>query len=157
VSPRLSANNNNPVFVKLIRMTYKFEEQQPLVVKLFDIDSTMHRQSDMVPLDRQDFIGEMECQLAQVMGSRGCSYSSGIKNRTHPERARTGTVTIRGEEIKNANGKFVFQLAGEKLDNKVRSRDHLKGIRVWMDFVGGVCVRAGHLRKVGSVPPHFSS
>jgi hypothetical protein len=99
-------------------VTYRFEEQQPLVVRLYDIDSTMHRQSDTVSLDRQDFIGEIECQLAQIMGSRGCCYRANVANKSHTDRAR-GWITVRGEEIKNANAKFIFQLAAEKLDNKV--------------------------------------
>jgi hypothetical protein len=89
-----------------------------LVVRLYDIDSTMHRQGDTVSLDRQDFIGEIECQLAQIMGSRGCCYRANVVNKSHSDRAR-GWITIRGEEIKNANAKFIFQLAAEKLDNKV--------------------------------------
>jgi hypothetical protein len=62
------ANSNSPKFVKLIRAKYKFEEVQNLVLRLYDIDSSLHSRTDQFDLASQDFIGEISCQFAQVRG-----------------------------------------------------------------------------------------
>ncbi len=113
-----SANTCNPKFVKVIRVTYKFEEVQTFVVRMYDVDSTMHTQSDRVNLESQDFLGEIEFKLAQVMGARGTTYRAAVVNKQHSARAM-GHIVVHGEEIKNANAKVTFQLAAERLDNKV--------------------------------------
>ncbi len=113
-----AANTHAPKFVRLIRAKYKFEEVQTLVIKLFDIDSSMHSRAAEVDLQSQDYIGEITCQFAQIMGSRGSMFRGTITNTVHHSRAR-GAITVRGEEIKNCNAKLSIQLAAEKLENKV--------------------------------------
>ncbi len=104
--------------MKLIRAKYKFEEVQTLVIKLFDIDSTVHSRSTDVRLDSQDFLGEMTCQFAQIMSARGSVWRAAITNAAHPSRAR-GHIIVRGEEVKNCNARLSISLAIEKLENKV--------------------------------------
>ncbi len=48
-----AANSNNPKFVRLIRMRYKFEEVQNLVVRLYDVDSKVSGQADTISLQSQ--------------------------------------------------------------------------------------------------------
>jgi hypothetical protein len=107
------------VFVKLIRVSYRFEETQKLVIRLFDVDDAAKTQSTRLDLSKQDFIGEIHTSMAQVMGSRGSSYTGSIQNPSHPSRAK-GTITVRGEEVKNSNALVVLQFVGEALDKKVR-------------------------------------
>ncbi len=104
--------------MRLIRAKYKFEEVQTLVIKLFDIDSSMHSRASDVNLQSQDYIGEMTLQFAQIMSSRGSMFRGAITNTVFPARAR-GAITVRGEEVKNSNAKLSIQLAAEKLENKV--------------------------------------
>jgi hypothetical protein len=85
----------------------------------FDIDSSMHSRSSEVSLESQDFVGEVTCQLAQIMGARGATFTGKIVNSLLPSRSR-GTVTLRGEEVQNANARVAFQVAAEHLENKVR-------------------------------------
>jgi hypothetical protein len=56
--------------------------------------------------------------LAQVMGSRGATFRDNIRNAVSPSRAK-GLLTIRGEEVKNANALITLQLSAETLDKKV--------------------------------------
>ena len=114
-----SANNANPVFVKLIRLQYKFEEVQKLVVQVYDVDTALASQSAALNLGSQDFIGEIECTVAQIMSSRGCSLTQPIKNAGKPGRAK-GTVTLHCEEVKNSNALVHLRLSADALDKKVR-------------------------------------
>jgi hypothetical protein len=80
----------------------------------------MKSQALGVSLGAEDYVGFVECQLAQIMGGRGASYTGRIVN-NHSRARSVGTITIRGEEVKNANAKVSIQFAGEKLDNKARA------------------------------------
>lgn len=53
-------NNLNPRFTTTIQMDYRFEEVQPLRFAIFDIDNATSS------LDDDDFLGDMECTLAEV-------------------------------------------------------------------------------------------
>ena len=44
----------------------------------------------------------MECQLAEVMGSRGARLNRKVSNARDPSRAQ-GSITVHGEEMSNAN------------------------------------------------------
>ena len=105
--------------MNLVRVTYRFEEVQELTFKLYDIDSSMHSRHEAVDVGSQDFIGQIECQLAAVMGSRGCTFTGRVANPMHASRS-VGTLTVRGEEVQNANGLINILLAAEGLENKVR-------------------------------------
>lgn len=56
-------NNLNPEFSKSIEMVYKFEEVQRLKFLVYDIDN------ESVTLDDDDFLGSMQCTLAEVCTS----------------------------------------------------------------------------------------
>ena len=105
--------------MKLVRANYRFEEVQTLVVRLFDIDSTLHARQSAINLASQDFIGEMTCQFAQVMSARGSTLRGPIINVQQHHRSK-GSITIVGEEVANCNAALTIQLSGENLDNKVR-------------------------------------
>ncbi len=168
-----AANNADPVFCKLIRVPYHFEQQQRLVARVYDIDSVTGPTSASIVLERQDFIGsvhtlqfqcnhsdnfvvcagsgEITCMLAQVMGARGATLRENIRNTTTPSRAK-GLLTIRGEEVKNANALITLQLSAEALDKKVslllftcRTNWHCV---TWLDLLH----ISGHVWFLGSVP-----
>ncbi len=101
-------------------MKYKFEEQQALVFRLFDVDTRVTSRSEAVNLQAQEFIGDTECNLSQVMGGRGSTFTGPVVNRSAPHRG-VGTVTIRGEEVKNSNALLTFQFSAQGLDKKVRN------------------------------------
>ena len=57
-------NTLNPDFATKILIGYRFEEQQKLKFKIFDIDS-----SDPI-LENHDFLGEAECTLGQIVSAK---------------------------------------------------------------------------------------
>lgn len=63
-------------------------------------------------------MGEVRCQLSEIMGARGSFVRLNLTNSAAPTRAK-GIVTIVGEETKDSNANFTVQLACEKLANKV--------------------------------------
>jgi hypothetical protein len=125
-----AANHADPVFVRLLRVPFHFEERQRLIARVYDIDSVSGTDSAAVVLERQDFIGEVSCFLADIMGSRGCTFRAAITNTAAPARAK-GTLTIRGEEVRNANALVTLELSAESLDKKVRVLTGVHGVYVF--------------------------
>ena len=57
-------NTLNPEFSTKILIGYRFEEQQKLKFKIYDIDS------DDPILENHDFLGEAECSLGQIVSAK---------------------------------------------------------------------------------------
>ena len=53
-------NNQNPQFIKSVEITYQFEVVQRLRFSVYDIDN------DSASLADDDYLGGMECTLAEV-------------------------------------------------------------------------------------------
>ena len=51
----------NPKFVKAVTVDYRFEEIQHMKICCYDVDNKS------VSLDKQDFIGQVECKLADIV------------------------------------------------------------------------------------------
>ena len=73
-------NSLSPVFIKTVPMTYKFEEVQSLVFRVYDCDTFGvqgakggfdNSASEKIDVSKQDFIGQAECELASIMGAYG--------------------------------------------------------------------------------------
>lgn len=122
--------------MRLIRLTFKFEEQQRLVVRLYDTEESDPdaKVARMVPQDA-DFIGEVQCLIAQIMGARGCLVTMKIVNSVHPSRAK-GSITLHAEEVKNSNALVRLQITGERLDRKVRGFVLQRGTATWFPNAG---------------------
>ena len=60
-------NNLNPEWVTHFTVMYIFEIRQPLLFKVYDVD---HGKADC-DLSKQDFIGEAEVELSQIVNERG--------------------------------------------------------------------------------------
>lgn len=85
-------NSLNPHFATKIKMGYRFEEQQNLLFKIYDIDSRNP------VLDAHDFLGEAECSLGQIVSAG--DFTAPLKD---PKgiRAKAGQqqLCVRAEEI----------------------------------------------------------
>ena len=73
-----TANNNNPKFVKQIRVKYAFEQQQLLVFRLYDVDTVLSSQTQVLDVEKEEFIGEIQCFLSQVMGARASTFEGNV-------------------------------------------------------------------------------
>jgi hypothetical protein len=117
-----ATDNLDPEFVTPFQMTYFFEEQQTVVVKIYDEDVKGSRD-----LSRHDFMGEVSFNLGALIASPGECFSvslyrssrylpSGIRSSstgqtmTIPFGKHRSSVTIRAEELSYCRcvyGRFV--------------------------------------------------
>uniref|UniRef100_A0A2K6SU89 Copine-3 n=1 Tax=Saimiri boliviensis boliviensis TaxID=39432 RepID=A0A2K6SU89_SAIBB len=98
----------NPQFSKTFIIDYYFEVVQKLKFGVYDIDNKTIELSD------DDFLGECECTLGQIVSSKKLTRPLMLKN---GKPAGNGSITISAEEIKD-NRVVLFEMAARKLDNK---------------------------------------
>uniref|UniRef100_A0A672ILI1 Copine-3-like n=1 Tax=Salarias fasciatus TaxID=181472 RepID=A0A672ILI1_SALFA len=98
----------NPNFAKKFVVDYYFEIVQKLKFGIYDIDNKT------IDLSDDDFLGELECTLGQVVSSKKLTRPLVLKNKSP---AGKGTITINAEEIKD-NRVVNFEVEARKLDNK---------------------------------------
>eukprot|EP00743_Colponemidia_sp_Colp-15_P004344 GILK01004686.1.p1 GENE.GILK01004686.1~~GILK01004686.1.p1 ORF type:complete len:580 (-),score=66.12 GILK01004686.1:161-1879(-) len=101
-------DNNNPEFAKTFVVPYFFEEVQILRFRVYDIDN------ESASLDDDDFLGEAQMNLGEVMGARGQSL---IKSLQIKSRA-AGTIIVRGEELQSCRESVRFNITGTKVASK---------------------------------------
>ncbi|XP_030914376.1 copine-3 isoform X2 [Geospiza fortis] len=101
-------NSLNPKFSKKFLIDYYFELVQKLKFGIYDIDNKTYDLSD------DDFLGELECTLGQIVSSRTLTKPLVLKN---GKPAGSGSITITAEEVKD-NRVVVLELEARKLDNK---------------------------------------
>ncbi|KAM7370138.1 hypothetical protein PAMP_011416 [Pampus punctatissimus] len=98
----------SPKFAKKFVIDYYFEIVQKLKFGIYDIDNKT------IDLSDDDFLGELECTLGQVVSSKKLTRPLVLKNKSP---AGKGTITISAEEIKD-NRVVIFEVEARKLDNK---------------------------------------
>uniref|UniRef100_A0A665VV91 Copine III n=1 Tax=Echeneis naucrates TaxID=173247 RepID=A0A665VV91_ECHNA len=104
----------HPKFAKKFVIDYYFEIVQKLKFGIYDIDNKT------IDLSDDDFLGELECTLGQVVSSKKLTRPLVLKNKSP---AGKGTITISAEEI-NDNRVVNFEVQARKLDNKVECYDY---------------------------------
>ncbi|XP_061095045.1 copine-3-like [Conger conger] len=97
-----------PKFAKKFLIDYYFELMQKLKFGVYDIDNKT------IDLGDDDFLGELECTLGQVVSSKKLTRPLVLKNKRP---AGKGAITICAEEIKD-NRVANFEVEARKLDNK---------------------------------------
>ncbi|KAK1332192.1 hypothetical protein QTO34_007878 [Cnephaeus nilssonii] len=98
----------NPAFSKTFIIDYYFEVVQKLKFGIYDIDNKT------VELSDDDFLGECECTLGQIVSSKKLTRPLMLRN---GKPAGKGSITISAEEIKD-NRVVLFEMEARKLDNK---------------------------------------
>ncbi|XP_056105215.1 copine-3 isoform X1 [Rhinichthys klamathensis goyatoka] len=98
----------NPKFAKKFVVDYYFEIVQKLRFAVYDIDNKT------IDLSDDDFLGEFECSLGQIVSSSKLTRPLVLKNK---KPAGKGTITISAEEIKD-NRVVNFEVEARKLDKK---------------------------------------
>ncbi|CAI9605684.1 unnamed protein product [Staurois parvus] len=102
------SNCLNPKFAKKFVIDYYFEVVQKVKFAVYDIDNKTYDLGD------DDFLGECECTLGQIVSSKRLTKPLVMKN---GRPAAKGTITICAEEIKD-NRIVQFEAEARKLDNK---------------------------------------
>uniref|UniRef100_A0A672HDP9 Copine-3 n=1 Tax=Salarias fasciatus TaxID=181472 RepID=A0A672HDP9_SALFA len=77
----------NPRFAKKFVLDYYFEMVQSLKFCVYDIDNNTYN------LDDDDFLGELECTLGQIVSNKQMTRPLLLKNKKY---AGHGTITVRG-------------------------------------------------------------
>ncbi|KAM9235400.1 copine-3 isoform 1-T2 [Leptosomus discolor] len=101
-------NSLNPRFAKKFLIDYYFELVQKLKFGIYDIDNKTFDLSD------DDFLGEFECTLGQIVSSGTLTKPLVLKN---GRPAGRGNIMITAEEVKD-NRVVVLEVEARKLDNK---------------------------------------
>ncbi|XP_028288420.1 copine-3-like [Parambassis ranga] len=101
-------NSLNPKFAKKFVIDYYFEMVQRLKFCVYDIDNNTYN------LDDDDFLGEFECTLGQIVSNRQMTRPLLLKD---PRPAGCGTITICAEEITDTRVAN-FEVSARQLDKK---------------------------------------
>ncbi|XP_070708666.1 copine-3-like [Pempheris klunzingeri] len=98
----------NPKFAKKFVIDYYFEMVQRLKFCVYDIDN------DTYDLGDDDFLGELECTLGQIVSNRQMTRPLLLKDKRPAGR---GTITICAEEITDTRVAN-FEVSASRLDKK---------------------------------------
>lgn len=99
-------NNLNPDFAQGIVLDYYFEMVQKLKFAVYDVDNATSSLGD------DDFLGDMECNLGQVVSKKSFASALQIKGR------KVGTITVYAEELRGGNEVVQLTFRATNLDKK---------------------------------------
>ncbi|XGW30831.1 hypothetical protein V3C99_009637, partial [Haemonchus contortus] len=97
----------DPEFVRKIPCDYIFEERQKMKFEIYDVDSTSSK------LSSHDFLGSMECYLAEIVSTRS------LKKELSGLTGYCGTITVSAEEVDtDIEGDAEFHIRAQKLQRQ---------------------------------------
>ncbi|WCJ43238.1 Calcium-dependent phospholipid-binding Copine family protein [Euphorbia peplus] len=113
-------NNLNPSWIQKIMIAYHFEIVQPLVFHIYDVDTEYHNLPvKSVKLKDQQFLGEANCVLSQIVTKQNRSLTLNLDNRNGNGLLRNlGTLTINAEETVASRSAVELTFRCSKLENK---------------------------------------
>ncbi|KAL5566194.1 hypothetical protein UlMin_029358 [Ulmus minor] len=93
-------NSLNPVWINKVTIAYQFEMVQQLVFYVFDVDTKFHNTPvQMLNLKDQDFLGEANCVLSEIVTKRSRSLTLNLQGKNARRGMRNlGTLTVHAEE-----------------------------------------------------------
>ena len=101
-------NNLNPEWVTYFNVQYVFEMRQPLLFKVYDVDS------DNATLNAQDFIGEAGIDLSQIVSN---PTTTQLELRLPGKNQKRGTLYITPESINNSASIVELKIKALNLKN----------------------------------------
>ncbi|PON73989.1 Protein BONZAI [Parasponia andersonii] len=113
-------NTLNPVWITKITIAYQFEMVQPLKFQLYDVDTKYHNVPvKTLNLNDQDFLGEANCDLSQIVTKQNRSLTLNLHNRNRSGGSRNlGTLTVHAEETVASRSFVDVVFRCSNLDNK---------------------------------------
>lgn len=97
-------NSLEPLWITKQRIIYYFEILQPLLFRVYDVDSKFHNvPAKMLRLDEQQFLGEAECFLSEIVTKPGGILTLPLRQGTEhkgpsPRLPKFGEITLQVEE-----------------------------------------------------------
>ncbi|KAI3860034.1 hypothetical protein MKX03_029903 [Papaver bracteatum] len=113
-------NSLDPAWITKISIAYQFEIVQPLVFRVYDVDTKYHNMPPKtLKLDEQDFLGEATCVLSEIVtkNSKSLTLNLSVRDR-HGIMRSQGTVTVHAEETVASKQAVEITFRCSKLDNK---------------------------------------
>eukprot|EP00250_Pteridium_aquilinum_P002224 c12414_g1_i1 orf=138-1862(+) len=117
-------NSLNPIWVSKLKVLYSFEEVQILLFRVYDVDTSFGNVlAKDIPLQHQQFLGETECVLSQIVTAPGQKLTRALQ----PQREKTmqmsgmpelGSLTVRAEEMLHSKLIVEIKVFCTDLDNK---------------------------------------
>ena len=101
-------NNLNPEWVTYFTVQYVFEMRQPLSFRVYDVDS------DNAKLSAQDFIGQADIELSQIVSNNGTTQ---LELRLPGKDKKRGTLYITPESVTNSGSIVECQIKAKNLKN----------------------------------------
>ncbi|KAH0786371.1 Copine family protein [Histomonas meleagridis] len=99
-------NNLNPEWVTFFTVMYIFEIRQPLLFRVYDVDS------ENADLSKQDFIGEAQIELSQIISAEGTTELTLKIPKSNENR---GTLFVTPEQVENSGAIVQGQIIGKDL------------------------------------------
>uniref|UniRef100_A0ACD5U3B9 Uncharacterized protein n=1 Tax=Avena sativa TaxID=4498 RepID=A0ACD5U3B9_AVESA len=110
-------NSLEPLWITKVMINYQFEMVQPLVFKIYDIDTKYHNTPvKMLNLAQQDFLGEASCNLSEIVTK--FNHSLTLNLRSGSIHALLSTVTVHAEETSSSRMAVEMAFHCVNLDNK---------------------------------------
>ncbi|KAH9688581.1 protein BONZAI 3 [Citrus sinensis] len=93
-------NNLNPAWIGKISIAFQFEIIQPLVFRVYDVDTKYHNiPVKMLKLEDQDFLGEASCVLSEIVTKQNRTLTLKLHNNYGLRVSRNfGTLSVHAEE-----------------------------------------------------------
>uniref|UniRef100_A0A0E0HDL4 C2 domain-containing protein n=1 Tax=Oryza nivara TaxID=4536 RepID=A0A0E0HDL4_ORYNI len=109
-------NSLEPSWITKATISYQFEIIQPLVFKIYDIDTRYHNTPvKTLNLAQQDFLGEACCNLSEIVTN---NHSLTLNLRDSCGHTLLGTVTVHAEESNSSRMAVEMTLHALNLENK---------------------------------------
>ncbi|CAK9204572.1 unnamed protein product [Sphagnum troendelagicum] len=113
-------NSSSPNWVKELRVEYRFEEVQQLLLRVYDIDTNFANiSSEKLQLRDQQFLGEVVCALSEIVMAPNQKFTvplHGQGERVHQH--DWGSLTITTEEMVKSKSLVEIVVRCAELDNK---------------------------------------
>lgn len=117
-------NSLSPKWVTKLLVLYSFEEIQVLLFRVYDVDTAFKNVPvKTISLQEQQFLGEMDCVLSQIITTPGQSVTRALQ----PSKQQAvevagmpdlGSLTVTAEEMVNSKSLVEIVIHGSDLDSK---------------------------------------
>ncbi|XP_076924508.1 protein BONZAI 3-like [Bidens hawaiensis] len=112
-------NTLNPVWIQKINVAFHFEFVQPLVFRVYDVDTKYHNKpTKMLDVKVQDYVGEANCVLSEIMTHRSRSMTLKLDGGNGHAVGNMGSITVHAEETVASKMAIETRLRCSNLDNK---------------------------------------
>ncbi|XP_076919324.1 protein BONZAI 3-like [Bidens hawaiensis] len=112
-------NTLNPTWIQKINVAFHFEIVQPLVFRVYDVDTKYHNMSTkMLDLKVQDYVGEANCVLSEIMTHRSRSMTLKLVGGSGHAVGNMGSINVHAEETIASKMAIETRLRCSNLDNK---------------------------------------